>query len=71
MKTLTYLLVLSLLSINTLKADEWMRSLENAKIMAAKQPLAEQVDVSKYKSGGKGCVGSEGGGRLGDGYAAA
>jgi hypothetical protein len=33
--------------------------------MAAKQPLAEQVDVSKYKSGGKGCVGSEGGGRLG------
>ena len=34
MKTLTYLLVLSLLSINTLKADEWMHSLEDAKKIA-------------------------------------
>ena len=34
MKTLTYLLALSLLSINTLKADEWMRSLEDAKKIA-------------------------------------
>ena len=34
MKILTYLLVISLLSINTLKADEWMRSLEDAKKIA-------------------------------------
>ncbi len=34
MKTLTYLLVISLLSINTLKADEWMRSLKDAKKIA-------------------------------------